>query len=73
MTVVRILLYQNFVAVQNWFRVSFVVSMLLILLYNGERGRKNLKAFFYSFYPIHIAIIGFIDWLLYRSLSWFYL
>lgn len=72
MAVVNLLLYHNFVDVENWFRVSFVVSMLLILLYNGARGRKNLKAFFYSFYPIHIAIIGFIDWLLTRSLAWFY-
>lgn len=68
MTVVNLLLYKNFAVVQSWFRVSFVVSMLLILLYNGKRGNKNLKSFFYGFYPIHIAIIGFLDWLIFTVL-----
>lgn len=68
MTVVNLLLYENFTVVLAWFRVSFVVSLLLILLYNGKRGEKNLKLFFYSFYPIHIAIIGFLDWLIFTAL-----
>lgn len=68
MVVVNLLLYKNFVVVQDWFRVSFVVSLLLILLYNGKRGEKNLKPFFYGFYPIHIAIIGFVDWLISMAL-----
>lgn len=33
-----------------------VVSLLLINLYNGERGLK-LKYFFYIFYPAHLALL----------------
>lgn len=29
----------------------------LLLLYNGRRGKGNLKWFFYFFYPVHLAII----------------
>jgi len=31
------------------------------VLYNGERGTKKLKWFFYFFYPLHFAIIYGID------------
>ncbi|MBQ3192451.1 MAG: hypothetical protein IJB59_02645 [Oscillospiraceae bacterium] len=48
---------------------SFLISLILILLYNGKRGQKDLKLFFYSFYPIHIAIIGFLDWLIFVILG----
>ena len=33
-----------------------VMAALLILLYNGERGKKS-KYFFYAFYPVHLMII----------------
>ncbi len=52
----------------HYFPLSFLLSIVLILLYNGERGQKNMKRFFYSFYPIHIAIIGLLDWLIFSFL-----
>lgn len=69
MTVVNLLLCENFTFVLAWFRVSFVVSLLLILLYNGKRGEKNLKAFFYAFYPAHITVLGLLDWLIFTVLG----
>lgn len=53
--------------VYNPHPVSLVISMLLILMYNGKRGAHNLKYFFYSFYPGHIIVVHLLD-LLIRNL-----
>lgn len=37
-----------------------LVSIPLLILYNGQRGTLNLKSFFYWFYPIHLAVIGIV-------------
>lgn len=34
-----------------------LICCLIILLYNGKRGKLKLKYFFYAFYPIHIMIL----------------
>lgn len=34
-----------------------LITIPLMALYNGERGRKSLKNFFYVFYPLHIGVI----------------
>lgn len=36
-------------------------TILLLMLYNGERGKLNLKYLFYIFYPIHLAAIYLIQ------------
>lgn len=36
------------------------LAFLLIELYNGQRGRMNLKYFFYLFYPFHILLLYLI-------------
>ena len=38
--------------------VYSLLSIPLVLLYNGERGSKKLKYFFYAFYPAHILVIA---------------
>ena len=33
-----------------------LLSLPIIWLYNGKRGKLNLKYAFYLFYPIHLAV-----------------
>lgn len=44
---------------------SSLIALMLLLLYNGKRGRCNHKYFFYIFYPAHIAILGLLNWLIF--------
>ncbi len=37
-----------------------LLSIPLLCLYNGKRGKANLKYFFYIFYPMHFVIIYLI-------------
>lgn len=37
-----------------------LIACLIILLYNGKRGKMKLKYFFYAFYPIHIILLYMI-------------
>lgn len=41
-----------------------LLSIPLLLLYNGKRGKINLKYLFYIFYPAHLVIIYLIDTLI---------
>ena len=45
----RNMFYENF----NW---MMIFALPIILLYNGKRG-KDLKYFFYIFYPVHLLIL----------------
>lgn len=40
------------------------LSIPLLMLYNGQRGKRRCKSFFYIYYPLHIAIINGIAGLL---------
>ena len=37
--------------------ICTMIAVLLILLYNGKRGKLKLKYFFYWFYPAHILFL----------------
>lgn len=41
----------------QWYSLA---SIVLILAYNGKRGKLNLKYLFYIFYPLHLAVIYLI-------------
>ncbi len=36
-------------------------SLVLLAAYNGNRGKKHMKSFFYWFYPVHFVAIGAIE------------
>lgn len=40
----------------GWIQSFAVLALLPIFLYNGERGR-NVKYFFYTFYPVHLIFL----------------
>lgn len=44
--------------------VCTLAACLLILLYNGKRGKLKLKYSFYVFYPLHISILYLLKLLL---------
>ena len=41
-----------------------LISVIFILFYNGERGKWNMKYFFYLFYPLHILLLAGINFLI---------
>ena len=41
-----------------------LLSLPLLFAYSGKRGKWNLKCFFYIFYPVHLAVLQGIAWLL---------
>ncbi len=50
-------------------QMAVVLSIPVLMLYNGQRGKnrkinKFMKWFFYIYYPLHLAIIGFIQFYL---------
>lgn len=40
-----------------------LLALPLLLLYSGRRGKLNMKYFFYIFYPVHLAVLQGIAWL----------
>lgn len=42
-----------------------LLTLPLLALYNGQRGKWKMKYFFYIYYPLHLVVIYFIGILLY--------
>lgn len=40
----------------NFYRLFALGSIVLLLFYNGQKGKVNLKYLFYSFYPIDLLL-----------------
>lgn len=41
----------------GWINFFSLFAIVLLLFYNGERGKYNMKYFFYVFYPLHLCLI----------------
>ena len=46
-----------------WSQLLALGAVPLLALYNGQRGKYNLKWLFYWYYPVHLAIIHLIGML----------
>lgn len=46
---------------KSWYQGFELFALLFLLLYNGKRGKYNIKYFFYIFYPLHICILYVIE------------
>ena len=40
-----------------------LAAIPVLLLYSGKRGNRKMKAFFYIFYPAHLAVLQVIAWI----------
>lgn len=48
----------------QWVQPFCFVSVLLLMLYRGRRGKLNMKYFFYIFYPAHLALLQGIAYII---------
>lgn len=42
-------------------QIYSLLTIPFLVVYNGTRGEKNLKQFFYWFYPVHLLLIGLVS------------
>ena len=52
----------------QWFSFG---ALILLYIYNGERGKRNLKYLFYIYYPLHLGAIYFVWRYLYLAIRLF--
>jgi len=58
----------TFMMVTCTFVIGCIVAALLLRNFNGDRG-KRMKWAFYVVYPLHLAVIGLIAWLVLNTTS----
>lgn len=50
--------------IDTLFFLFAMISAVLLCFYNGEGGKRNLRYFFYLFYPLHLAVIYGVNMLI---------
>ena len=56
-----LILWLDLGGVQIW----SLMATPVLLLYSGRRGKLRMKYFFYIFYPLHLALLQLIGWIIY--------
>ena len=51
----------NEIIFENFIQFFSLLSLILLVFYNGKKGKLNLKYFFYVFYPLHLGIIWLVS------------
>ena len=59
LSLILVLMSINFTG--NYVQFFSLFSIPILYLYNGERGKYNLKLFFYLFYPVHLGVLHLIS------------
>ncbi len=62
---VLLITLEVYLAIFSWIQLYAFLSIPLIALYNGKPGRYRMKYFFYLFYPLHLAALYIISWLIF--------
>lgn len=62
--VICLFVYFMFLKIKFPYQLFGMLSCLFIILYNGKKGKLNLKYLFYIFYPLHFIILYGIQMLI---------
>ena len=61
LVLLSILVLLNNTGIFRFYQFFALLSLIFIALYNGQKGKLNLKYLFYLFYPIHLILLWAIN------------
>lgn len=62
---ILLIAFEVYLAISSWIQLYAFLSIPIIALYNEKPGRIRMKYFFYLFYPLHLAVLWGISWLIF--------
>ncbi len=69
-TIMYMIVYYIFLdKVYGLLQLCTCLSIPILYLYNGKRGKLNIKYLFYIYYPLHLVVVGVLRVILYGNLS----
>ncbi len=54
----------TYLAIHSLVSLFALLTLPLLALYNGKPGRCRMKYFFYLYYPLHLAVLQLIAWII---------